>query len=197
MKDLLRFDTIVASCALLMSSITAGAMVYQTRVLQDQFSATVWPYLNVDSTYEPTSFAVRVINQGVGPALIRSAQVSVDGKPVSGWDNEFFKTLFGTASRKKQSIGASETSMDSSTAIRAGDEFSLLKIRVSNPSMLQAAAKHHIALDFCYGSINGKYWTLHYSPGSLRADEPVAVPRCTSSSVIAAPLPLFVPPKRR
>lgn len=41
MKDLLRFDTVVASIALLISCITAGAVVYQTRVLQDEYSASV------------------------------------------------------------------------------------------------------------------------------------------------------------
>jgi hypothetical protein len=196
MKDLLRFDTIVAICALLMSTVTAGAMVYQTRVLQDQFSATVWPYLSVDTNYGVNSFAVRVVNQGVGPALMRSAQISLDGKPLEGWNEEFFSTVFGSAIRRIHSMSVQDASMDSSTAIRPGDAFTLLSVRVPNAKMLQTAAKHRLALDFCYGSINGKYWTLHYEPQVLRSDEPVPVARCTSNHVISAPFSPFVPPAR-
>gem|GEM_PF-3745766 len=90
MKNALRFDTVVAACALLMSSVTAGAMVYQTRVLQDQFSATVWPYLSVNMFYGTHNLELHLTNQGVGPALVRSAQLVVDGKPMLGWDRRFF-----------------------------------------------------------------------------------------------------------
>jgi hypothetical protein len=197
MKDLLRFDTVVAACALLISSITAGAMVYQTRVLQDQFSATVWPYLSVDAEVEPTALAVRVVNQGVGPALIRSAQVSIDGKPIPGWDGDFFTTLFGSLPGRKPMIKVRDASMDSSTAIRAGDQFSLLAVRVADGKVLANAAKHRFALDLCYSSINGKYWTLHYSPESLGSDEPVPVPRCNVHHAISAPLLPFVPSRTR
>src|SRR5579884_1412004 len=122
MKDLLRFDTIVAACALLMSAITAGAMVYQTRVLQDEFSATVWPYLAVSDYYGKDSFAIRLVNEGVGPALIRSAQIFVDGKPVSGWDDRFFTTLLGQKIRTLHGSTLSDRSIDASTAVRAGED---------------------------------------------------------------------------
>jgi hypothetical protein len=197
MKDLLRFDTIVAACALLMSSITAGAMVYQTRVLQDQFSATVWPYLSVDATFDTRSIALHVVNQGVGPALIRSAQVSVDGKPVPGWDAEFFQTMFGALPGRKPILAIQDSSMDSSTAIRAGDQVSLLAVRVADGRLLEHAAAHRLSLDLCYGSINGKYWTLHYSAESLGTEQPIAVERCTANHGIAAPMAPFVTKPKR
>lgn len=197
MKDLLRFDTVVAACALLMSTVTAGAMVYQTRVLQDQFSATVWPYLSLDSTFEPESYSLQVVNQGVGPALIRSAQVSVDGKPLDGWNAEFFSTLFARAKLGKHTMSVQDSSIDGSTAIRAGERLTLLAVRVRDAKVLQDAGKHRIAIDLCYASINGKYWTLHYSPLSLQAQEPVPVSRCASHHVISAPTSPFAPAKGR
>lgn len=197
MKDLLRFDTVVAACALLMSTVTAGAMVYQTRVLQDQFSATVWPYLNVNADMEPASFRLRVVNEGVGPALIRSAQVSLDGKPLSGWDAQFFRTLFGALPGRRPMIAVRDSSMDASTAIRAGEDAVLLAVRVGDGKLLDRAAGHRLTLDLCYSSINGKSWTLHYSPESTAAGEPVAVARCNANHVIAAPLKPFAPLQRR
>ncbi len=63
----LKFDTVVAICALLMSTLTAGAMVYQTRVIADQFSASTWPYLSVDTTYNPNNVEISLVNDGAGP----------------------------------------------------------------------------------------------------------------------------------
>jgi hypothetical protein len=188
MKDLLRFDTIVAACALLMSAITAGAMVYQTRVLQDQFSATVWPYLSVEDDYDKGSVALRLINQGVGPALIRSAQVSVDGKPVAGWDKSFFTALFGqsiTRSYRRVGLQVADGSVDSSSALRAGDARTLIAIRIARPDLIHAALKHRVELRFCYCSINEKCWTLQTGPA--RSGLPTPVSGCRTVDTIAAP----------
>jgi len=39
----LRYDAIIAVSALLISAIASAAVVYQTHVISQQFSATVWP----------------------------------------------------------------------------------------------------------------------------------------------------------
>jgi hypothetical protein len=193
MKDLLRFDTVVAVCALLISSITAAAMVYQTRVLQDQFSATVWPYLAVTADYGERSVDVRLINEGVGPALIRSGQVWIDGKPVSGWNRQFFVTPFGphlTNGPRHSTLSITDVSIDASSAIRAGDERTLIAVRSSRPQVLQSALKHDVALAFCYCSINSKCWMLKTSLKSSAA-VPQAVGACAARTTIAAPFSPF------
>ena len=38
-----RLDFFIAIAALLISALTAGALVYQTRVIADQYAATIWP----------------------------------------------------------------------------------------------------------------------------------------------------------
>ena len=78
----LRFDLVIALCALLISGVAAAASAYQTYVIRQQYSATVWPYLTFISTSSATFFWLRVNNAGIGPALIRSAVVSRDGKPI-------------------------------------------------------------------------------------------------------------------
>lgn len=185
MKELLRFDTLVASIALLMSTITAAAMVYQTRVLQDQFAATVWPYLSVNRYYGPHNLEIHVENQGVGPALIRSAQVVVDGKPMAGWSNQFFRTVFGSNLLSGKDPLTVE-SVDASTAIRAGDDVTLFKAAIRNAALVVRAQKHDIALRFCYCSINQRCWTLDSSSRSSKPTIPVVVSSCTTQYAISA-----------
>jgi hypothetical protein len=189
MKDLLRFDTVVAICALLMSSVTAGAMVYQTRVLEEQFSATVWPYLAINEFYGEKNLELHVTNEGVGPALIRSAQLVVDGKPMAGWDQRFFKTAFNGRldPRKSDFVGAMQAeSADASTALRAGENLSLFKLQVSRPHVIPQLRKHDITLRFCYCSINEHCWTITASSLSLGTGVPVSVPACNEHYAISA-----------
>jgi hypothetical protein len=182
-ERVVHLDTIIAVCALLVSTITAGAMVYQTRVLQDQFSATVWPYLSVSMNYTPEYVQVRLINEGVGPALIRSAQVVVDGKPLGRWDS-VLSAIF------KQRVHATHielTSVDSSTAIRAGEELTLLRIDTHSNAVGQIL-KHNMTLKFCYCSINSRCWNLVSSTQSAHASIPVMARTCNESSIITAPV---------
>ena len=186
MKDLLRFDTLVASIALLMSCITAGAVVYQTRVLQDEYSASVWPYLSVEDDVDTNYVRIRLVNQGVGPALIRSAQLLLDGKPYDGWNKQFFSSLFGKSVKRGTKMQLGDSSVDTSTAIRAGDSMQLVAMRSSQFAVLDEVTKHDIDLKFCYCSINGKCWTLDASR-STAAAIPVAVSGCTEHHSIGAP----------
>jgi len=42
-----RLDFFIAIAALLVSAISAIALIYQTRVIGDQYAATIWPYLSI------------------------------------------------------------------------------------------------------------------------------------------------------
>jgi hypothetical protein len=174
-----------------MSSITAGAMVYQTRVLQDQFSATVWPYLAINAYYGGHNLELHVANEGVGPALIRSAQVAVDGKPMAGWTQKFFTTVFGSnALSAKDPL--QDQSMDASTAIRAGDDVVLLKMVIRRPGVIARSLGHDVTLRLCYCSINDRCWRLEASSHAPQASIPATVPACKEHYSIAAPTVAFI-----
>ena len=40
-----RLDFFIAIAALLVSTLTAATLLYQTHVISDQYAATIWPYL--------------------------------------------------------------------------------------------------------------------------------------------------------
>jgi hypothetical protein len=82
----LRVDVVIAVCALLISTLACMASIFQTRVIADQLSATVWPYVDVTTNIvmspRDTGWSVTIANDGLGPAVLRSVLLTVDGKPM-------------------------------------------------------------------------------------------------------------------
>lgn len=75
---------IIASLVGLLALIVAGYTAY---IQRQQVRAQVWPHLDIgQSTFPPSIY---VVNQGVGPAIVRSVEVLVDGKPQPDWDHVF------------------------------------------------------------------------------------------------------------
>jgi hypothetical protein len=73
---------IIASLVGLLALVVAGYTAY---IQRQQVRAQVWPYLI--SGNNDLAQALTVSNKGVGPALVRSVQVTVDGKPQVDWDH--------------------------------------------------------------------------------------------------------------
>jgi hypothetical protein len=70
----LRIDLLIAICALLISALTAAASLYQTRVIANQLSSSVWPYLGIAMSREPDTghLSFAIANDGLGPAIVRT-----------------------------------------------------------------------------------------------------------------------------
>ena len=77
-----RIDILIAVCALLMSTLATAASWWQSRVVATQLSSQVWPYVAIATTTGPNGLELTVSNDGLGPAVIRSLQLAVDGKVV-------------------------------------------------------------------------------------------------------------------
>ncbi len=79
--------------ALGISFLALAVGAYQTRLMQGQARASVWPHLAIGFNHigdpEHAEFVWQVDNNGVGPALIKSVHVSLDDKPVRTWDTIF------------------------------------------------------------------------------------------------------------
>ncbi len=181
-----RFDLMIAVCALLISAIAAFASVMQTRALQDQYAAAIWPYLSVNSTFSPKGATIDLTNDGLGPALIRSAQLSLDGRPASGW-GDVLRTIFTDPQlhMPKHSIGSAQmSSINASTTIRPGDTHRLIGITLSKGVPIQTLLRHKVAMDICYCSLNDRCWTLHSTPGRTSGEYPHTVSRCTIGASI-------------
>jgi hypothetical protein len=191
-----RLDFFIAIAAVLISALTAGTLFYQTRVIGDEFAATIWPYLSVGTTYDAGGETIEVTNDGVGPALVRSAQLSVDGRKVRAW-NDYLEVLQGDPElrslflRAKAAVEAGSaghgtitmSSIGPSSTLRPGESRTLLKISLPFSVPLRAMLKHSVVLAFCYCSLNGSCWTLHDVPGQISPD-PSPVSHCADRAAI-------------
>jgi hypothetical protein len=82
-----RFDLFIALCALLVSSVAAGASAYQTYVISQQYQASIWPYLGFSFSSGTKNLQITLKNYGLGPALVRYVSLTKDGKEVPSFSS--------------------------------------------------------------------------------------------------------------
>lgn len=75
--------SLVGFLALLVAGYTAYIERYTADIQTKQVQAQVWPWLVAGNNDNESS--IEVANKGVGPAIVRSAQIFVDGKPQPDW----------------------------------------------------------------------------------------------------------------
>jgi hypothetical protein len=183
----------------LLSTLT---LIYQTHVIGDQYSATIWPYLSINATYSLHSGSIDVENDGLGPALIKSATLFVDGKRASDWSAylrrfahdpllraALIRSRNEVLAHRMPEVAVSASSIGSGSTIRPGATTRLLTVVLPASINSQVFTEHAIALEFCYCSLNDRCWTLHAIAGSDDSATPVAVASCDASSRISSAFP--------
>ncbi|HZZ01163.1 MAG TPA: hypothetical protein VFE36_16495 [Candidatus Baltobacteraceae bacterium] len=186
-----KLESMIAVCALLVATIAAAAAAYQTYVINEQFSATVWPYVGFDTTRDTSnqSFTLAVRNVGLGPAIIRTSIATVDGKPmgpgttgnpvITAFEGDIAKSRDAEAKLHRHGqISISASSLTAGDVLPAGN--SLMLFRVKGPDLFARveARRPHFDLSLCYCSVLGRCWTR-------RLQDPIPEPRDARS----CPLP--------
>ncbi len=168
----LRLDFAIAVSALLVSFVAAGAAVYQTRVIAQQFSATVWPYISFDRTNSPWSSELDIRNDGLGPAIVRSVAITWDGKN----EPTIEAVLSAAVAAEPQGMRAARK------ALAAGTKLAFSTSTPTAGMVIPANSKHmifrmdgallvhyyrpaleRVGLSFCYCSLTGSCWLQKYS----------------------------------
>jgi hypothetical protein len=91
-------ETFVALAALIVSFSALGVGVYEASLQRDHDRAEVWPHLEVEVFTDTNGAQVQAENTGLGPSVVESIDVSVDGRAQSNW-HAVFGTLFGDSAR--------------------------------------------------------------------------------------------------
>jgi hypothetical protein len=184
----IRLDFVIALCALLISTVAAVATVYQTRVIANQFSATVWPYLSVDVTNSPTLFQLDLRNDGLGPAIVRSVTLTWNGKREPSLETllrSFYVSephaIAGVraALRAGAKLRLTTSTPTAGLVIPANSGQTVIRMEGAPFVMPFHAALDRFGLSLCYCSLTGSCWTQNFRS---RQSEPVAVPSCSRSA---------------
>jgi hypothetical protein len=131
---------------------------------------------DVNDVGERSGFIWTVQNNGLGPALIQSVIVSVDGKPQSNW-NDVCKALGIT---KSFSSTMSEVSgrvlppdMNRETTIDA------IHVIAAPEAKLFYEGRKRLAMEICYCSVYEECWVAHF--GKQKVDR---VERCSTEGTV-------------
>jgi hypothetical protein len=169
----------VSFLALALSAYQAREMSAQTRLMQSQARAGVWPYLSIgysiDDAGENPGYAFEIDNDGVGPARIESVTMTLDGKPVGTW-REIFHAFFGDAP-----VSATYSKIYGKVLPpNTNRETTIEALHLSDIGQARAfyAAQDRLEMTICYCSVYDDCWLARRSdPDVERVD------RCDASGV--------------
>ena len=139
--------TVVTSVA----ALTLGAYTAQLQRRHD--SASVWPHLEFGITFAQQTSGMQIINSGVGPAIVQSVTVSVDGHTVKSWP-EVFKLVLDSTPSKYSSSSVSDH------VIRSGETVNWFQLptNILPPDIQSRIAR--VAIEVCYASVYDEHWIV-------------------------------------
>jgi hypothetical protein len=178
-----RLDFVIALCALLISSVAAGASVYQTHVIARQFSATVWPYVTFETTLAPSSIEVDIRNDGLGPAIVRSVAITWDGKPQPSLEailavlarEPSARAASAAARASRVQLHVTTSTPERGLVVPANAAHTMLRLQGNMLVQTFGLGLKRLDVSLCYCSLTGTCWVQ-----SLQ--DPTSEPRAAACS---------------
>ncbi|BCT91440.1 hypothetical protein LYSHEL_04640 [Lysobacter helvus] len=149
------WDRVTAIAAVLIGLVAVGVAAYTATLQRQQIRAQVWPRVLFYNAGMAGEF--HIANKGVGPAVVRSVRVTVDGKPVRNWGQALTRLGLSDPAQKYSSL--------SGMVLSPGDDIGYL---LPGDHAQFVALRHHVGdrlkLDLCYCSALDECWsTQNYS----------------------------------
>jgi len=167
-----------SALALSVSVFALALGAYQTRLMQSQARASVWPFLSIGYSYtngvDKNAFVWTVNNNGVGPAKVESVVLTLDRKPMKTWPEMLAALGVSTQpSTAMSSIGGEVIPPNTNR------ETTIAPITVNEreAAKLFKAAEHRFGMDICYCSVYDECWIAHWQQSRV---DPVA--RCEAKA---------------
>ncbi|HJR72350.1 MAG TPA: hypothetical protein VJ806_01765 [Luteimonas sp.] len=165
------WDRITAISAVMIGLVAVAVSAYTAVIQRQQVRAQVWPRLMMYSGGSTGEFGVA--NRGVGPAIVKSVRVDVDGKPVHDWKELYGRLRIADADPYYNSL--------SGQVFSAGQDMMYLRPSTrEHYNALRAMAGSRFGLVTCYCSTLGECWTTQTRLTSLD-DQQRAVKSCPAS----------------
>ena len=163
-------DRIMAVSAIVVALASLAVALYEARTNREYQKVSVWPYVTQSNAMVPGEpYTRNIANLGVGPALVKSFQVSVDGKPQRDWA-EVSRALTGQPSPDLVYF-----SIHSGSVLLPDKPVPLVKIPPGDAAQhfWEQAQTPRLSIRICYCSLYDDCW-LHDSLN----EEPSPVATC-------------------
>lgn len=83
------WQTVLSLVGMFIGLLALYAALTESEAVRQQTAAAVWPFVQISvadfDTGERAGFTLSFKNAGVGPALVRSLQLNIDGQPMRDW----------------------------------------------------------------------------------------------------------------
>jgi hypothetical protein len=176
--------------ALLISALATTASWWQTRVIAQQLSAQVWPYVTVAGNYGAGELRLSVDNDGLGPAIVESFVLLIDGKP----QRDVVAAMHALVGPVKRGDAHSDLEVGSIAAgqvLRTNSSSLLFSLRNRTVApTLAAQMSRRLTIRTCYCSIVDNCWTFTIAATNA-TQRPVPVAHCADegSAQLQQPTP--------
>jgi hypothetical protein len=147
-------DRIVSASATIIAVVALATGLYQAKLSRDQAKAAVWPYLISGNSGE-NGFARIVQNVGLGPAIVGSFEVHVDGTPMHSW-KEVADSLHVPIGFK----GSRSTTFRRGLVVPVGGNIHLIELPDSADILLMRSQLSHLRTFICYCSLYNDCWAV-------------------------------------
>lgn len=147
-------ETFIAVAALVVSISAVAVGLYEAALQRRHDRAEVWPHVEITTFTSLNGATLSVENTGIGPALIKSVVVTVDGKRTRDW-NEVLTALLGHTPPQPFS-----NSTIAESALRPGNKVTLVGLPNGDMPPGFWSAIGRVGLAICYGSVFDEFWQL-------------------------------------
>ena len=152
-------EAFVAIAAIVISVCALFVSFYEARIMRTQQKASVWPYVQISQEYNHERFALNALNRGVGPAMIESVILTLDGKP-----QENLHTLLNNVLGKGHGLGYSNTKVsgiNNQVLSKDYDKF-MISMNWDEAGKVREFTENfnRIGYEVVYSSILGDCWVL-------------------------------------
>ena len=144
--------------------------IYEARASREHDRISVWPRIYQTVSDSAKRYIRTVTNVGLGPAIIRSFEVQVDGVVTHSWEQVVDSVL---KARPRPNLTTFYSSFGKGSVLLPGAHLDLLTISSDSLSSVLVAAEHRIRSTICYCSVYDECWLAR----SDRPD-PERVARC-------------------
>ncbi|WP_196890277.1 hypothetical protein [Aureivirga sp. CE67] len=156
-----KLELIVSLSAMVIGICALGTTIFQTRILNQQKNATVWPRLSMYHGYIPNDFfELKLTNYGVGPGILKSYIIIYDGKTYDQIDDVVFEI-----SKKKKFENAwivDYKEAEKETVISPQVEIPVLSIKNEFSNVIYDEFINNLFISLEFESIYGERWKITY-----------------------------------
>lgn len=165
-----QLSNITSAIALAVSVFALAIGAWQTRLMQTQARASVWPYLSIGYTYssdtDENAFIWRVDNNGVGPARVERVSLTLDAHPMKHWTDVLIALGFNGKLHLSTSSISGEVippSLNRETGIN------VIHINDRDVGAAFKNAVDRFRMDICYCSVYDDCWIAHWQETKIDA----------------------------